>query len=250
MNTFTNTRTLTAIGLALALTACGAEQDLASQESINEPVLSGLSGTPNYQFAAHEAPEHVTAVREFDVDSCQQDCIDRWEPSYDECRWGGTIDQPHDTCAQSASDRINVCIKAFCTERLEMARPPQCASRCDDEARSTTYECVAEYGLVYDCLTEGDDVFQTCFDAECQDIRPADSHAEYGTGDKHSDAQGSLTDYTDEPLTCQEICEDLDNKVYLQCVTEPNANVVACRERKGVVYRACVQSHCMETVTE
>ena len=250
MKAHTNTRTLTLIVAAFALTACGAEQDLANSDGINEPVLSGLSGTPNYKFASHEAPEHTTAVREFEVDSCQQDCIDRWEPSYDECRWGGSIDQPHATCAQAASDEINVCIQAYCTQRLEMTRPPQCAAQCDEEARSSTYECVAEYGFVYDCLTEGDDVFQTCFNAECEDPRPADAHAEYTTDDQHTDLQDDAADYTEEPKTCREMCQELDDKVYLQCVDEPNADVIACRERKGVLYAGCVQAHCSETVND
>ncbi len=94
-----------------------------------------------------------------------------------------------------------------------------------------------------ECLVEGDDVFQTCVNAEC--AAPAASEAT----DEHQGSEEAAAP-VEEPKSCREMCQDLDDKVYLMCVSEHDADVISCRNRKGVVFENCLQSHCGETAGE
>ncbi len=206
--------------------------------AFDDPGVTGAENTPviddsipvynPYIFIEYVEPIVVIADPPVDqpVDRCTLDCYAAYDVAYEACTAG-----PHTVaaCEEKADDAVSVCMIVECLPSFG-AGASACAAKCDEERRVATADCVSEIGYAMECLTTGQEVFDTCHLAEC-------------TTTEVDKPPHIVPDLEPGGPTCREKCQALDDKHYLHCIAsgeEPDR----CRDDKGLTYHTCVVAHC------
>ena len=154
---------LTVIGAAALICGCGVHD-----HSVAGGPASSVFDDPAWpEIGLPDADQLDEPIHANTDTRCQDSCAAQWTAEFEACAAHPDSNMDGIDCAARATDRIAICVEVLCATHRQVQS--QCAANCAHEARIASRDCVAEHGFDASCLEEGDDVFQTCFGAECVD---------------------------------------------------------------------------------
>lgn len=234
-------RCLTATALFGLLLGCGPDDRFLVSAHMDQPIVD--TPATQYSIAPTDGPE-TSAVRLPTSERCQAGCFDRWAQVYNTCLDRDDAAVSVQACRLEAHDEVAICVQVSCIPRLQAQSAPRCAAVCDAEARQVAGECAASSDDDLSCLMEGDAVFQTCYAAECERVSPYVGTTSYAEVTEDEPKVAELPPAPEAGPTCEEMCQEMDVKEYLSCLSGPDGDPDGCRDHTGAVLHDCLELHC------
>lgn len=199
--------------------------------------LDEAAPTVLYEFVEYAPPVSKDAPPREALSLCANRCITDSHAAYGACTAEAYTTAQIKACRASVHDQVTACVQSGCT--AEGPTPADsCTLGCTAEARSVSASCLDDADH---CLTESNDVYSTCYAAECQARTPRRLsntvvHAIRVSHDEGPTAEESAT----HESACTTACQGHDLAVYLECVSDRPDDQASCRaaigqDRKSVV---------------
>ena len=225
MKAIWNTSIFCAAAVAFALTGCATEQgDLqnteTSAESRYETIESALLQTP-----------------ELAVNQCTQECLRGWARTIASCGGFG-FNETTERCYRTSIRLVSSCVMDRCGAAKPPARTMQCMSGCQAEGEMASDNCSESKSTEAQCIEEGQEVYLTCFDAEC--AMPVE--IAQPTSPEPSTVEPTVPTF--EVMTCEDVCA-AETESYLEnCMSDPNMSSSTCASNARNRYNRCVSLTC------
>ncbi len=225
----------------LGATAC--TQDTSTLLSQSSEALTAVEPVVLYKFAETAPPAVKDAAPPEQVAACALDCVAAAQADFGACTAEAYRADQVSACRALVHDRATACAQAACSPEPEVVTGDACTVACMAEAEQATTRCLADGDR---CLTEGNDVFATCFANECLTRGPItrrlDQKIVLALKDERPEPVAAET--VDQPPDCHLACQQYDLSVYLECVGDRPDDQGSCRNSIGAAYDFCVESHC------
>ncbi len=227
--------------VALATTAVACAQDSQTHFAHSSKPLDEAAPVVLYEFVEHAPPVSKDMPTE-QVDLCAAQCVASSQGMFGACASDAYSRHQLTACRASVHDQVTACVQTACND----AAPSQddaCTVGCTNEANSIVSGCSSDADQ---CLAEANDVFGTCFAAECGKAGPRRVTRVVLTAMRAPRPEVAVTaaETVDEAGACDVACQAHDLAVYLDCVRERPDDQMACRAEIGRAFEVCVASHC------
>jgi len=171
---------------------------------------------------------------------CNNQCLRSWGTALANCGAfdGGPL---QDRCRTLAFDEVNRCVTERCESELPADRVLFCMNDCRVEGTEAVELCSESKSTVEQCATEGEEVFLTCYDADCAGmVAPAAPAAEEVTTTE-SVQNASRTVFT--AATCEQQCESIVTQMHRIC-EEAGYSAALCTEQARGLLKRCYETKC------
>lgn len=231
-----------AVITGLGATAC--TQDTSTLLSQSSEALTAVEPVVLYKFAETAPPAVKDATPPEQIAACATDCVAAAQADFGACSAGAYRADQVNACRALVHDRSTACAQAACSPNPSVEEPGDtCTRTCLTEAHQANAACLADGDQ---CLTESNDVFATCFAAECMVRGPVTRRLDQKVvlALKTDRPEPVAAETVDEPSACEVNCQKYDLSVYLECVENRPDDQASCRNGIGAAYDFCVENHC------
>ena len=225
MNTILNASIACTVTLAFALTGCATEQgDMQNSHTSTQAEYASTEG------ALAQSPVAV-------ANSCSDECLRGWGRSIASCGGFG-FNETTERCFRTSIQLVKSCVMDRCGEAEPAGRTVQCMTRCHDEGEFASSSCGESKSTEAQCIEEGQEVYLTCFDAEC--VRPVQPVVPVSPDTTTPEPEIP----TFQTMDCHDVCSLESTSSFEECIEGGMLSSSTCASNARNLFSRCVSLTC------